>query len=100
MALQTVEELIAERDYLLRWLGGFHSELTGLSADALSRVAFGVITDPGLYYPSDSGDLGRCERAYTAMPPHLQERVLPLLEQWRYDVDRIESERADRSVPS
>jgi hypothetical protein len=92
-AINQIKELEGERDYLLRWLGGFHAELGGLSADALSRVAFAVVTDPGDDYPRDRGDLGRCEHAYEAMPPHLQKRVLPLLEEWREFVAEKERSR-------
>ena len=79
---QTKDELVAERNYLLRWLGGFNAELTGLSADALTLYAY-YETDPGPNYPRDKGDLGRCERAFAKAPPHLQKLMLPLLEKWR-----------------
>lgn len=88
-------ELEAERDYLLCWLGGFEAPLTGLSADTLTLVAFGFDPefDPhlGFTFPLDKGDLGRCERAYAAMPPHLQENALPLLETWQ---DALEDPQA------
>jgi hypothetical protein len=81
---QSVEELDEERKYLLRWFGGFNAELTGLSADALTRfVYYGGEPEA---HPHDAGDLSRCERAYEAMPPHLQADALPLLEKWRDDL--------------
>jgi hypothetical protein len=86
------ERLEAERDYLLRWLGGFDAELRGLSADSLTCVAFGAVEDPPRE-PSDCGDLARCERAFEAMPPHLQKRVLPLLVLWRDKVAEKERSR-------
>jgi hypothetical protein len=78
---QTKAELVAERNYLLRWLGGFSAELTGLSADAMTLFAYHGGKPAN--YPRDTDDLGRCERAYAAAPPHLQARMLPLLEKWR-----------------
>jgi hypothetical protein len=81
---QSIEELVAERKYLLRWFNGFNAELTGLSADALTIYAY-YGGEPH-NYPRDKGDLGRCERAYAAMPPHLQKLALPLLEKWRDDL--------------
>jgi hypothetical protein len=84
MGDQTVEELVAERKYLLRWFGGSNAELTGLSADALTRFVY-YGGEPHRY-PLDKGDLGRCERAFEAMPAHLQKLALPLLEKWRDDL--------------
>ena len=91
MREQTVEELTAERNYLLRWLNGFNAELGGLSADALTLYAY--YGGKPHHCPSDQGDLGRCERAYAAMPPHLQKLALPLLEKWRKDLGHVESGR-------
>lgn len=81
---QSIEELVAERTYLLRWFNGFDAELRGLSADALTLYVY-YGGEPH-HYPRDKGDLGRCERAYAAMPPHLQKLALPLLEKWRDDI--------------
>lgn len=92
---QTTKELIAERKYLLRWFNGFNAELRGRSADALTVFAY-YGGEPHSY-PRDPGDLGRSERAYAAMPPHLQERALPLLEKWRSDVAEVEAKRAART---
>lgn len=86
-----------ERDYLLRWLGGWQhnkdtpEKLTGASADNLTCIAFGVKGDGAV--PHDMGDLGRCERAFDAMPPHIQQRALPDLEQWQRDIRRLTNER-------
>lgn len=74
----------AEREYLLLWLGGITPALRGLSADALTLVAFRGGRPHS--YPRDKGDLGRCERAFNAMPAHLQDRARPLLEAWRAEV--------------
>ena len=93
-AADAMERLEAERDYLLRWLGGFNAELTGLSADALTVAAFTGRSPRS--YPRDTDDLGRCERAYAAMPEHLQAAALPLLEEWRESVAKAEATRASR----
>lgn len=85
--LDAIRRLEAERAYLLRWFGGCGRELRGLSADTLTRVAFGL--DPEsedrrrFDIPWDRGDLGRCERAFDAMPEHLQEVCAALLEAWQ-----------------
>ena len=80
-ALSRQKELEEESNFLLRWLGGFNAELGGLSADAMTVAAF-YGTEP-THAPSDRGDLGRCELAYEAAPPHLQKRMLPILERHR-----------------
>lgn len=84
-----------ERDYLLRWLGGFNAELTGLSADTLTRIALGVEhpNGPNVSLPMDSGDLKRCERAFAQMPGHMQERCLPIFKDWQDKILAITKER-------
>ena len=87
-------QLEQERDYLLRWFGGFDAELTGLSADTLTRIAFGETSIARtIWEPSDRGDLGRCERAYEKMPRHLQKICRPTLNRWQKEIAALERER-------
>ncbi len=74
------EQLQAERDYLLKWLRG---ELVGASACCMVGYAFGDGEPGDFWWPSDRGDLGRCQRAFDQAPAHLKERMEPLLKSYR-----------------
>jgi len=96
----------AERDFIHAWLATTNR---GVSSDALVCHAVGVLDRPrspgwteteGAWWwrgdecdwncPHDAGDLARCEHAYEIAPPHLQERMLPVLEEFRrYVNDRL-----------
>lgn len=58
------------------------SSTTPAQLSVLSSACW-VGTECGDDYPRDPGDLDRCERTYAAAPPHLQERMLPVLEEFR-----------------
>ena len=97
----------AERDFLLDRATAEHLRLrpgdVGVSSQALLLYALGSIRRPrvpgrstrghgyrtwsgdecGHDYPYDEDDLGRCERTYAVAPKHLQERMLPVLEEFR-----------------
>ncbi|MDQ0376541.1 hypothetical protein [Amycolatopsis thermophila] len=57
---------------------------TGVSSDALAWFAAGARPEPERHeYPADRSDLAACERTFHMAPPHLQERMLPVLERYR-----------------
>lgn len=96
--------LIAEYHFLLNRLcdaddirGERHR---GISSDALAVYGCsrgprpetpGWTTSPGYWrgdecghgYPADKSDLQACEWTYTIAPPHVQTRMLPVLEEFR-----------------
>jgi hypothetical protein len=74
-------ELEAERNFLLLFIDGFPARLGGTSAEAM--VVAALRGHEPTRAPGDTGDLGRCERAYEAAPPSLQRRMLPILEKHR-----------------
>lgn len=56
----------------------------GISSDALALVGVGAIERPPRHdFPSDEDDLAACERTYAMAPPHIQARMLPVLEEYR-----------------
>jgi hypothetical protein len=56
----------------------------GISSNALALYAIRRGRRPARSeFPSDKDDLGACERTYEMAPPHLQERMLPVLEEFR-----------------
>lgn len=60
----------------------------GISSSALVRFAYGFGPRPGFdSFPFDRGDLGRCEFAYEHAPVEIQERMLPLLREFRAFVE-------------
>ncbi|MBB4689804.1 hypothetical protein [Amycolatopsis jiangsuensis] len=57
---------------------------TGVSADALAWFGVGVRSEPEEdEYPRDQFDLSACERTFEMAPQHVQERMLPVLQQYR-----------------
>lgn len=57
---------------------------TGRSSDALAWYAVGARPEPRPEeYPADLSDLGACERTYEMAPPHVQRRMLLVLEMYR-----------------
>lgn len=90
----------AERDFLVRRMTDRRADV-GMSSQSMLLFALGKgprprvpgrSTKPGYWqgeecgrdwYPVDRDDLGRCERTYASAPPHLQERMLPVLEEFR-----------------
>jgi hypothetical protein len=95
--------LRAEHDFVIaraqaRRFGG--QRCYGLSSDALAMYALGFGERPqvpgtptsphfwtgdecGQDYPADEDDLAACERTYAMAPPHLRERMAPVLEEFR-----------------
>jgi hypothetical protein len=56
----------------------------GISSDALALVGVGAIRRPLRQdFPSDEDDLAACERTFVMAPPHIQARMLPVLEEYR-----------------
>jgi hypothetical protein len=53
---------------------------TGVSSKAMAWAALGWSPDVGHAMPYDSGDWGRCVRTYEAAPPHLQDRMRPIMD--------------------
>lgn len=53
---------------------------TGISSKAMAWAALGWAEDVGTEMPYDSGDWGRCVRTYEAAPPHLRERMTPIMD--------------------
>lgn len=82
--------LRAEFDFLLARLDPTRARnCTGISSDALTLYALGRAPAPARRdYPWDCGDLARCERTYAMAPPHLQERMRPVLEAYRAAIPR------------
>ena len=92
----TPAQIQAERDFLVRRLGvadGFDSsQEIGMSSTSLLLHA--LTGAPLSSRPLDRSDLARCERTYQLAPPHLQEKMLEPLEQFRAEVSERESARA------
>jgi hypothetical protein len=70
----------AERNYLLRIVRG--DLAMGASSKAMVLAAFAYTTDVGAAMPYDAGDWGRCMRAYKAAPPHLRQRMRPVMAEY------------------
>lgn len=64
----------------------------GISSDALSDFAMGGRRPGRSEFPSDRDDLGRCERAWRAMPPALRRVVAPVMKEYRAAVGKHEAE--------
>lgn len=79
-------EIGARYDYLLRRRDdqnrGRLPRWWGMSSDSLVAYAIGWIPEP-TWKPADRGDLDACEVAYERATPAMQERMLPVLVQWR-----------------
>jgi hypothetical protein len=87
-----------ERDFLLRrvelalkW-GGSADEI-GISSNAMiafamSQKAGTAMPEDSMNHPNDPSDLRRCENTYRAAPPHLQEKMLPILQNYRRHVSK------------
>jgi hypothetical protein len=70
---------------------------TGISSDAIVREACGGVPvgegGPFGELPHDEGDLARCELAYERAPAHLRPKMLPLLENARAALARLDGAR-------
>lgn len=64
----------------------------GVSSNALSDFAMGGRRPSPFEFPHDRDDLGRCERAWRAMPPPLRRVVAPVMKQYRAAVKKNEAE--------
>lgn len=89
----TPSEIKAERDFLLNRINtsvkNNHAapDEVGISSNAMVLAAMVVSAAlPDFCYPSDPSDLRRCENTYRVAPPHLQERMLPILQSFRRKV--------------
>lgn len=80
---EQADHLEGELAFALRFLMERREEdaLRGASAGAM--VVAAIRGGDPLAVPHDLDDLDRCDRAYRAAPPSLQERMLPILEQHR-----------------
>jgi hypothetical protein len=58
---------------------------TGRSSDAMAWFGVGMRPEPVRKdeYPRDESDLAACERTYGMAPPHVQRRMLPILQAYR-----------------
>lgn len=103
-APSSVERLHVEHDFVLaRVLAEQRYDQPrcyGLSSNALAMYALGRGPRPqvpgkptsrgrwdddecGRHYPHDKDDLAACQRTYDMAPPHLKERMAPVLEEFR-----------------
>lgn len=56
---------------------------TGVSSRALTLWALGLDDPPQEWDgPMDSGDYGRCVKAYQAAPPHIRKRMKPYMDRY------------------
>lgn len=87
MTASTDYRATSEQMYLQRIAQGTVG--TGLSSKALALYGLGLNPDlrneppfSGKAEPRDPSDLRRCFEAFEAAPPHIQERMLPVLAEW------------------
>lgn len=68
---------------------------TGVSSDAMAWFGIQMRGEPQDHeYPADESDLAACERTYEMAPPHVQARMLPVLQSYRLAVASEAQERA------
>jgi hypothetical protein len=89
-----LRELLAEHDFVLARSEAERNHVYprcwGISSNALAVYALGRGPHPDRVcdFPYDEDDLAACERTYEMAPPHLRERMTPVLEQYRAWVRR------------
>lgn len=69
---------------------------TGISSRAMALAALGLGDTTDHDVPRDMGDWGRCLTTYEAAPPHLQQRMRPIMDNYARRLRQLGDEHGGR----